>query len=63
MDGGLRSNLLTDWTALTKVFADDESYNSGHGRLYERLGVDPAKGAIIVVRPDHCELPPECVYP
>lgn len=40
---------------LTKVYADDESYNSGHGRAYEAYGVDPQRGAIVVVRPDHCE--------
>ncbi|KAK4186705.1 putative monooxygenase [Podospora australis] len=38
---------------LTKVYADDESYNSGHGHAYEAFGVDPAEGAIVVVRPDH----------
>ncbi|KAL2127028.1 hypothetical protein VTI74DRAFT_11446 [Chaetomium olivicolor] len=38
---------------LTKVYADDESYNSGHGHAYEAYGVDPKKGALVVVRPDH----------
>lgn len=40
---------------LFKVYADDESYNSGHGHAYEAYGVDPAKGALVIVRPDHCE--------
>ncbi|KAI1821625.1 FAD binding domain-containing protein [Xylaria intraflava] len=35
-----------------KVFVDEESYNDGHGRAYEGYGVDPAKGALVVVRPD-----------
>jgi hypothetical protein len=43
--------------ALMKTFADDESYNSGHGHAYKEYGVDPEKGAVVVVRPDHCELP------
>ena len=41
---------------LFKVYADDESYNSGHGHAYEAYGVDPKKGALVIVRPDHCEL-------
>ncbi|KAK7951034.1 phenol 2-monooxygenase [Apiospora aurea] len=35
-----------------KVFADGESYHEGHGRAYEGYGVDPDKGAVVVVRPD-----------
>ncbi|KAK4039419.1 3-hydroxybenzoate 4-monooxygenase [Parachaetomium inaequale] len=38
---------------LTKVFADEESYNSGHGHAYDAYGVDPQEGALVVVRPDH----------
>ncbi|KAL2255684.1 hypothetical protein VTK26DRAFT_2897 [Humicola hyalothermophila] len=38
---------------LTKVYADDESYHSGHGHAYEALGVDREQGALVVVRPDH----------
>ena len=45
---------------LTKVYADDESYNSGHGHAYEAYGVDPKRGALVVVRPDHCELRQGC---
>ena len=37
---------------LHKVFVDDESYNAGHGRAYEKYGVDPAFGAVVIVRPD-----------
>ncbi|RAL12949.1 putative phenol 2-monooxygenase [Aspergillus homomorphus CBS 101889] len=37
---------------LHKIFFDDESYNKGHGHLYEHLGISPEKGAIIIVRPD-----------
>jgi phenol 2-monooxygenase (NADPH) len=43
--------------ALMKTFADDESYNSGHGHAYKEYGVEPEKGAVVVVRPDHCEFP------
>ncbi|KAL5359880.1 FAD binding domain-containing protein [Aspergillus floccosus] len=37
---------------LHKIFFDDESYNKGHGQLYEYLGISPEKGAIVIVRPD-----------
>ncbi|PYH95652.1 putative phenol 2-monooxygenase [Aspergillus ellipticus CBS 707.79] len=37
---------------LHKIFFDDESYNKGHGHLYEHLGISPNKGAIVIVRPD-----------
>jgi hypothetical protein len=40
---------------LHKVYVDDESYNSGHGRAYEFYGVDPVQGAVVIVRPDQCE--------
>lgn len=36
-----------------KTFVDDDSYNSGHGHAYERWGVDPSVGCIVIVRPDH----------
>ncbi|KAK0646770.1 FAD binding domain-containing protein [Cercophora newfieldiana] len=39
--------------SLMKTFADDESYNSGHGHAYKEYGVDPEQGAVVVVRPDH----------
>ncbi|OIW26221.1 hypothetical protein CONLIGDRAFT_466436 [Coniochaeta ligniaria NRRL 30616] len=38
--------------SLHKVFFDDESYNSGHGHAYKAYGIDPALGAMIIVRPD-----------
>lgn len=41
---------------LHKIFIDDESYNSGHGKAYEFYGVDPKQGALAVVRPDQCRL-------
>jgi phenol 2-monooxygenase len=37
---------------LHKVFLDDAHYNHGHGRAYRAYGVDPALGAVVVVRPD-----------
>ncbi|KAI9735467.1 MAG: hypothetical protein M1818_006473 [Claussenomyces sp. TS43310] len=37
---------------LHKIFIDDESYHSGHGHAYEFYGIDPAKGAVAIVRPD-----------
>lgn len=47
-------NLFSD---LHKIYYDDESHNKGHGRAYEFLGIDPKQGAMIIVRPDQCELP------
>lgn len=46
--------VLTQPIDLHKVFIDDESYNSGHGRAYEKYGVDVKEGAVAIVRPDHC---------
>lgn len=40
---------------LHKILFDDESYNKGHGHLYEYLGIDPQQGVIIIVRPDQCK--------
>ncbi|KAL9619664.1 MAG: hypothetical protein Q9160_005770 [Pyrenula sp. 1 TL-2023] len=40
---------------LHKVFVDEESYNSGHGHAYEHYGIDEGDGAVVIVRPDHCE--------
>ncbi|KAE8363478.1 FAD binding domain-containing protein [Aspergillus caelatus] len=37
---------------LHKIYFDDESYNKGHGHVYEYLGISPEKGAIVIVRPD-----------
>lgn len=41
---------------LHKIYYDDESYNKGYGHAYEFLGIDPKQGALIIVRPDQCEL-------
>ncbi|CAK7218984.1 hypothetical protein SCUCBS95973_003667 [Sporothrix curviconia] len=38
---------------LDKSFADDESYNSGHGHAYELYGINPEQGCMVLVRPDH----------
>lgn len=35
-----------------KVFVDDWSYHQGHGKAYERYGVNAEKGCLVVVRPD-----------
>jgi phenol 2-monooxygenase len=43
-------------TDLFKVFVDCESYNSGHGYSYQKYAIDETKGALVVVRPDHCTL-------
>ncbi|KAF2276312.1 2-polyprenyl-6-methoxyphenol hydroxylase [Westerdykella ornata] len=37
---------------LHKVYVDDEHYNAGHGHAYERYGVEPMVGAVVIVRPD-----------
>ncbi|KAK2778496.1 phenol 2-monooxygenase [Colletotrichum kahawae] len=37
---------------LQDVFVDDQSYHSGHGEAYTKYGVDPAVGAVALVRPD-----------
>ena len=38
---------------IKKVFVDDHHTNYGHGRAYEKYGIDVDQGAMIVVRPDH----------
>ncbi|KAJ9399506.1 hypothetical protein DTO282F9_3618 [Paecilomyces variotii] len=35
-----------------KIYFDDESHNHGHGHAYETYGIDPERGALVVVRPD-----------
>ncbi|OAA65798.1 Monooxygenase, FAD-binding protein [Niveomyces insectorum RCEF 264] len=35
-----------------KIFVDDQSYHEGHGHAYEHYGINPAKGAIVILRPD-----------
>ncbi|PWY88562.1 putative phenol 2-monooxygenase [Aspergillus sclerotioniger CBS 115572] len=37
---------------LHKIFFDDESYDRGHGHVYEHLGISPDQGSIVIVRPD-----------
>ncbi|KAJ5756831.1 hypothetical protein N7533_006374 [Penicillium manginii] len=37
---------------LHKIYYDDESHNQGHGHAYDVLGIDPKRGALIIVRPD-----------
>jgi len=39
-------------------YIDDEHYNSGHGHAYEKYGVKPDVGAVVIVRPDQCEFNP-----
>ena len=38
--------------AYEKVFVDDWSYHQGHGKAYEKWGVDPERGCVVVLRPD-----------
>lgn len=40
---------------LHNVFVDGESYGFGRGHAYQFYGVDPARGATVIVRPDGCE--------
>ncbi|CAK7228717.1 hypothetical protein SBRCBS47491_007001 [Sporothrix bragantina] len=35
-----------------KIFVDEESYHEGHGEAYKNYGIDPAQGAVIILRPD-----------
>ncbi|PNP44568.1 hypothetical protein TGAMA5MH_03698 [Trichoderma gamsii] len=35
-----------------KVFVDGQTHHEGHGRAYEQFGIDPARGAVVAVRPD-----------
>ncbi|KAJ9144652.1 FAD binding domain-containing protein [Pleurostoma richardsiae] len=37
---------------LHKTFADDDSYNSGHGHAYKSYGIDSKEGCLVIVRPD-----------
>lgn len=47
--------VLSCCSDLHKIYFDDESYNRGHGRAYDFLGINPREGALIIVRPDQCE--------
>lgn len=42
----------------SKLYADCESYHKGHGQIYDNLGINKERGALIVVRPDGCEPSP-----
>ncbi|KAE8150616.1 FAD binding domain-containing protein [Aspergillus avenaceus] len=35
-----------------KVFVDDKSYHEGHGEAYASYGIDPTRGASVILRPD-----------
>ncbi|KAJ5130883.1 uncharacterized protein N7515_006922 [Penicillium bovifimosum] len=35
-----------------KVFVDEDSYHEGHGHAYDNYGIDPSRGASVIVRPD-----------
>jgi phenol 2-monooxygenase len=35
-----------------KVYVDDESYHEGHGQAYANYGIDPSRGASVIIRPD-----------
>lgn len=35
-----------------KVYSDEQSYHEGHGQAYANYGIDPRRGAAIIVRPD-----------
>ncbi|KAI0851628.1 FAD binding domain-containing protein [Daldinia vernicosa] len=47
--------IVSKWKmkSLTKVFSDDDGYNSPSGHAYETYGIDPNRGAVVIVRPDH----------
>ncbi|KAI0883449.1 FAD binding domain-containing protein [Annulohypoxylon maeteangense] len=51
--------IVSKWKmkSLFKVFVDDEGYNSPHGHAYEKYGIEPTRGALVIVRPDQCMLP------
>lgn len=49
------SRLIWPGLDLHKTYIDDEHYNSGQGHAYEKYGVDPDVGAIVIVRPDQCK--------
>lgn len=50
----LSAVLLTHAADLNKVFVDDNTYTYGHGKAYKFYGINPAEGAVVVVRPDQC---------
>ena len=40
-----------------KIYIDDQSYYGIHGHAYEKYGIDPEQGAVVIVRPDGCKYP------
>lgn len=38
--------------AVDTLYCDEESWHDGHGHAYEGYGIDPAVGAVVIVRPD-----------
>lgn len=38
--------------AVDTLYSDEESWHDGHGHAYEGYGIDPAVGAVVIVRPD-----------
>jgi phenol 2-monooxygenase len=37
----------------TQIYADCESWHCGHGKAYEKYGIDSERGCLIVVRPEY----------
>lgn len=35
-----------------KIFADNESYHEGFGKIYEYFGINPQEGCAMIIRPD-----------
>lgn len=54
--------LCSQRVGLHKVFADDASYNSGHGHAFDTLGISPERTTIAVVRPDQCKSFFHCTF-
>ena len=44
-------SLIRD-AAFDTVFADVDSYHHGHGHAYQKYGIDPEVGCVVVTRPD-----------
>lgn len=52
-------HVVVNWAPdLHKIFVDDGSYNSGHGKAYDFYGINPQQGVVVILRPDQCELGP-----
>lgn len=48
----LRPAILDQGWDYSKIYVDDESHHHGHGHAYERYGISPKTGCLVVVRPD-----------